>query len=342
MPQLWRSFRVALGYHQDTVASSTASATQLQHTRGMVDTSLANITQYTTAARDGGELTQTAASQILEAVADMHSSVETPTAERSQAMTLCLVSYEKPPRGESPPVEELEGLRRDGISHSKIAELYGVSLRTVSTWHSNSGCCKRIRQESEDIIGSRQAMQELMGGIGATWGRRMWAGHLRALGLRVRMETVRSLLLELNPHGNAIRLQRKLVRRQYRVRGPNALWHVDGNHKLKPWGFFIHGAIDGGTRFLLYLYLSTRNTSATALKPYRAACVTHQGCSRVRIDAGTENYGIANFQLAVRGPNRGSVLVGPSVHNQPIERIWRDVRESVLDRFRLGTDALVT
>lgn len=164
MPQLWRSFRVALGYHQDTVASSTASATQLQHTRGMVDTSLANITQYTTAARDGGELTQTAASQILEAVADMHSSVETPTAERSQAMTLCLVSYEKPPRGESPPVEELEGLRRDGISHSKIAELYGVSLRTVSTWHSNSGCCKRIRQESEDIIGSRQAMQEPMGG----------------------------------------------------------------------------------------------------------------------------------------------------------------------------------
>ena len=119
------------------------------------------------------------------------------------------------------------------------------------------------------------------------------------------------------------------------------MWRVDGNHKLKPWGFFIHVAIDRGKRFLLYLYLSTRNTSATALKPYRAACVTHQGCSRVRIDAGTENYGIANFQLAVRGPNRGSVLVGPSVHNQPIERIWREVRESVLDRFRSGEYSIV-
>jgi hypothetical protein len=62
----------------------------------------------------------------------------------------------------------------------------------------------------------------------------------------------------------------------------------------------------------------------------------HQGYSRVRIDAGTENYGIANFQLSVRGHNRGSVLVGPSVHNQPIERIWRDVKESVLDQFRSG------
>lgn len=336
MPQLWRTFRVAFGFHQDTAASATGSATQVQHSLERVDTSLAAIMDYATAARDGGDLTQTAASEILDAVADMQSSMDTPAPARSQAMTLCLVSFEKPPRGESPPIEDLDSLRRDGISHTKMAELYGVGLRTVSRWHENLGCRKRIREGSEDVDGARRAMQDVMGGIGLTWGRRLWMGYLCSLGYRVRDRTIRSLLRELNPHGNAIRLQRKLVRRVYRVRGPNALWHVDGNHKLKPWGFFIHGAIDGGTRFLLYLYLSTRNTSTTALAPYKAACARHQGCSRVRIDAGSENYGIANFQLAVRGRNRGSVLVGPSVHNQPIERIWRDVRESVLDRFRSG------
>ena len=302
----------------------------------MVDTSLAAITDYATAARDGGDLTQTTASAILEAVAEMQSSMDTPTPERSQVMTLCPVDFEKPPFGESLPIEELESLRRDGIPHTKITELYGVGLRTVSRWHANLGCRKCIREESEDVDGARQAMQHVMGGIGSTWGRRLWMGYLSSLGHRVHMNTVRSLLLESNLHGNTVRLQRQLVRRIYRVRGPNALWHVDGNHKLKPWGFFIHGAIDGDTRFLLYMYLSTRNTSTTALTPYRAACAKHQGCSRVCIDAGTENYGIANFQLSVRGYNRGSVLVGPSVHNQPIERIWRGVRESVLDRFRSG------
>ena len=138
-------------------------------------------------------------------------------------------------------------------------------------------------------------MQHAMGDIGLTWRRRLWMGYLYSLGHRVHGRNVRSLLLELNPHGNAVRLQRQLVRRVYSVRGHSALWHVDGNHKLKPWGFFIHGAIDGGTPFLLYLYLSTRNTSTTALAPYRAACAKHQGYSRVRINGGTENYGIANF-----------------------------------------------
>ena len=333
---LWRTFRVAFAHHDELQSSANATTTDIQHAADTVETSLSAITNYATAARDGGQLTQTTASRILEVVAEIHSSNETPTSAPSQSMTLSLFGFQKPPRGERPPLCELESLRSEGVSQQKIADLYGVSLRTVSTWHAESGCYKRVRPETEDVDGARQAMQALMGGLGQTWGRRNWQGHLRALGHTVRAETVRGLLHELNPHGNQVRLQRQLVRRVYRVTGPNALWHVDGNHKLKPWGFFIHGAIDGGTRFLLYLYLSTRNTSATALTPYMAACVKHQGCSRVRIDAGTENYGIANYQLAVRGPNRGSVLVGPSVHNQPIERIWRDVRESVLDRFRFG------
>ena len=138
--QLWRTFHVALGYHQDTAANATGSATQVQHALQRVNTSLAAITDYTTAARDGGDLTQTAASEILEAVAVILSYIDTPTPERSQAMTLCLVGFENPSFRESPPIEELEPLLRVGIPHTKIAELYGVDFRTVSRWHANLGC----------------------------------------------------------------------------------------------------------------------------------------------------------------------------------------------------------
>ena len=35
---------------------------------------------------------------------------------------------------------------------------------------------------------------------------------------------------------------------QYHVPWPNALWHIDGHHKLIKWGIVIHGVADGYSR----------------------------------------------------------------------------------------------
>ena len=51
----------------------------------------------------------------------------------------------------------------------------------------------------------------------------------------------------------------------------------------------------------------------------------------LRIDAGMENVAIGKFMRLVRGED--SVVIGKSVHNQRIERFWRDLRHQVLHQY---------
>jgi hypothetical protein len=79
-------------------------------------------------------------------------------------------------------------------------------------------------------------------------GIRYATGYLRSNSIRVPKRRVLSSMKRVNPVGQRLRIRATIKRREYRVSRPDALWHMDGHHKLISWGIVIHGFIDGYSR----------------------------------------------------------------------------------------------
>lgn len=142
-------------------------------------------------------------------------------------------------------------------------------------------------------------------------------------------------MVRVDPVGIERRLRRALHRRQYSVPAPNSLWHLDGHHKLVRWGIVIHAAVDGFSRLPVFLHASDNNRAATVLQHFLQAVEVYGLPSRVRCDKGGENVLVSYFMLnhPLRGPNRGSCITGRSIHNQRVERFWRDLFSGCVAAF---------
>ena len=117
-------------------------------------------------------------------------------------------------------------------------------------------------------------------------------------GYQCNRETVRLALKSLDPEGVDMRKTHRLTRRRYTNPGPNYLWHLDGNDKLKLFGLGIHGCIDGYSRRILWLEVSRSNKDPTIVGKYFLDCI-HQLNSApraIRVDRGVENTIIAGIQ----------------------------------------------
>ena len=103
----------------------------------------------------------------------------------------------------------------------------------------------------------------------------------------------------------------------------------DSHHKLIRWRIVTHGCIDGYSRLITFLECCGNNNADTVYELFLKAVHQHHLPSRVRMDQGGENIMVAQHMLEKRGSDRRSIIVGSSVHNQRIERLWRDMHRCV-------------
>ena len=142
-------------------------------------------------------------------------------------------------------------------------------------------------------------------------------------GLRVPHSVVEAILKEIDPAGTTLRRRRRLRRRQYTNPGPNFAWHIDGYDKLKPWGFPIHGSVDGFSRHVLWLNVTSSNKSPDNIAAMYLKSVEELGGCSVELvtDPGTENGIAAAMQCYFRDNDLSHRYV-PSPRNQRIEGWW--------------------
>ena len=99
---------------------------------------------------------------------------------------------------------------------------------------------------------------------------------------------------EVDPRGVELRKHRRLHRRTYVSPGANFCWHINGYDRLKPFGFSMHGCVDGFSRRILWLEVQRSNKNPRLIARY-TDCILNSvkgahGCpARVYTDRGTEN-----------------------------------------------------
>ena len=192
----------------------------------------------------------------------------------------------------------------------------------------------RGHESSADLIAT--AFQQEFQNSGENVGyRTMWKRLQRYYNLDIKRDTVRQLIKAIDPEGVERRKRHRLSRRRYVTPGPNFLWHCDGYDKLKPFGFAIHGAVDGYSRRVLWLHVSPTNNDPAVIAGYYLNCLQRNGyCPRIlRCDLGTENTSLEFLQRFFRYDCNDdlagvkSFMYGKSTTNQRIEAWWGLLRK---------------
>jgi len=217
----------------------------------------------------------------------------------------------------------------------------------------------RRRGRPSDVWDVLAAIEQELSRSGSSIGYRQMHQRLQiGYYLQVDRETVRLILKVLDPDGVETRSRRRLQRQKYRSKGPDFIWHIDGYDKLKPFGFCIHGAIDGYSRRILWLrvclvprphyfarpkHLGSRGHARLPGRRHRNELTDRdwenavQGLGKLQVCSSNNDPSIiASFYLKyIRLHEKTAIIVRGDcgTENVVVARIQRHLRENYNDSF---------
>jgi hypothetical protein len=205
-----------------------------------------------------------------------------------------------------------------------------LSIRHLKRLLKQLNLNRRITWTPLDVV--FKALNEELVGSGRHLGYKfMWHRLKVKYNIQVKRDVVLSMTRFIDSQGVERRRARRFFRRQYHCPGPNFVWHLDGYDKLKPFGFTIHGCIDGYSRRLMWLEVGNTNNDPSAIAQYYLECVETLGYASqlIRCDLGTENSSIKHLHPFIVNNPSAAVIFGRSTSNQRIEAWWSILRKSV-------------
>jgi hypothetical protein len=134
------------------------------------------------------------------------------------------------------------------ISTTVLANILGISRKTLQARKKELDIDSNFDNISDTDLDDLVRIYHQENPAG---GRSYIMGHLRAThALRIQRQRVVDAINRVDKLGQGLRQRvgKKTLRRKYSVPRPNALWHIDGHHKLIAWGIVLHGVADGYTR----------------------------------------------------------------------------------------------
>ena len=164
--------------------------------------------------------------------------------------------------------------------------------------------------------------RELRGSSTGHGYRFMWYKLKTAFGIQLRRSTVMKILWEEDPAGTLLRESRYIKRRVYTCDGPSNTWHANGNDKLKPYGFPIHGCVGRFSRKVLRLKVKRNNNNPVVPTSYFLETESKWNLvpDTLRTDCGNENCQMAGMQCK-------------SANNTNTHRYWSPISKQRIENF---------
>ena len=215
-------------------------------------------------------------------------------------------------------------------SWTKIASILGISRSTLY---------RRLEEFNIDSNAytdiTESQLDELLRDVKCTnpnAGEVIVKGILMNRGIKVTREVLRAAIHRVVHEKTAERRSSVVNRRIYCAPHPNSVWHIDANHKMIRWCLIIHAGIDGFSRCVTFVKCSNNNCADTVLEAFLEGTSVFGMPLCIRSDHGGENVRVWEYMLSSSN-NPSSVITGSSVHNERIERMWRDITRCVSSSF---------